>query len=236
MDYKLIYLARRNPAIAAEDWPRAWRSHAVFVSQFPVIGANISSMLYCARMLDPLLDGARFDPPGAACDYDGVAVVSSASPEALAAGISPARAAIDEDELRVFSSNVVNFSFNCVEELVQGGAPGGAAVIRFLAPKAGSSREDFLAHLRGRHTVIATRAADASGRVTRYVQNGLTEEPPPGYPFGSITETWFADAADAVRSFVDGAFAPVVADLPAFCDPQRSVTLVTNVIHRWPRT
>jgi EthD domain len=239
MDYKLIYLARRNPSIRAEDWPRAWRSHAKFVSQFPVIGANIDSMFYCARQLEPMLDGERFDPPGVAVDYDGVALVSSASPEALAAGISPARSAIDADELRVFSTYVKHFTFNCAEELVhvgpQGDAPAGAAVIRFLARKAGSSREDFLTHLRQHHAEIAIRAANASGSVTRYVHNRLTDEPPPGYPFDSITETWFATADDAAHSFVDNAFAPVSADLAKFCDLRRSVTLLTSVIHRWPR-
>lgn len=234
MDFKLIYLARRNPSIRIEDWPRAWRSHAVFASQFPVIGGRISSLFYCSRTAS--LPGVPFDPPGLSRDYDGVAVVSSPSAEDLGGDMSAEdRARIDEDELRVFDALTPTFSFRCEETLVHGGAPGSAAVIRFLARKAGGSREDFLARWGDGHAAIATRAADAAGTVTRYVHDELRAPPPPGYPFDGVTETWFASPEDAARSFVDAALAPVAQDLAAFCDLERSVTVLTHVIHRWPR-
>ena len=237
MEFKLIYLARRNPLIMAQDWPRTWRSHAVFVSQFPAVTASLGRLFYCDRVREPMLDGAPYNPPGAALDYDGVAVVSSSSADRLRGEMSPEnRAKIDRDELRVFSTYTVNFSFYCKELLVRGGEPGRAAVIRFLARKAGSSRGAFLAHWSGQHAEIATRTADAAPSVTRYVHDDLTGHAPPGYPFDGITETWFANTDDAVRSFVDDALAPLARDLPAFCDMGRTVTMLTSVIHRWPRT
>src|SRR5688500_12925714 len=134
MQFKLIYLAQRNPAVSEADWPRIWRSHAVFASQFPSLGAAITSLFYCSRMVEPMLDGRRFDPPEASRAYDGVAVVAADSREALEGALSPEdRARIFEDELRVFSTTSPNFSFFCQESLVWGGAPGQAAVIRFLA-------------------------------------------------------------------------------------------------------
>jgi hypothetical protein len=233
MDYKLIYLARRNPQISPDDWPRAWRSHAVFASQFPVIGARISRLFYCSRIHEPVLDGARVDPPGASRDYDGAAIIASPSPEGLGGELNPQdRARIFEDERRVFADLTPTFSFHCQETLVRGGAQGAAAVVRFLARKAGTSREDFLARWGGRHAEVA---AEAAATVTRYVQNRLREEPPPGYPFDGIEETWFATAEDATRALQDEAFAPVAADLAQFCDMDRSVTLLTRVIHRWPK-
>jgi hypothetical protein len=236
VDYKLIYLARRNPAIRPEDWPRAWRSHAVFASQFPVIGGRINGLFYCSRLASPTLDGAAFDPPGAARDYDGVAVVSSPSAADLGGELSAEdRVRIDQDELRVFDAHTPSFSFRCQETLVHGGAPGQAAVIRFLARKRGGSRDAFRERWSQGHAEIATRAANAAGTVTRYVHDDLVEPPPPGYPFDGITETWFASPDDAVRSFVGGALAPVAEDLAAFCDLDRSVTLLTHVVHRWPR-
>ncbi len=237
MDFKLIYLARRNPSIRAEDWPRTWRSHAVFVSQFPTVSASVGSLFYCTRVREPMLNGAPFEPPGAAVDYDGVAVVSSASADTLLrADMSPeTRAKIDQDELRVFSSYTPSFSFHCKELQVHGNAAGPAAVIRFLARKAGSSRDAFLAHLSGRHMDVARHSADAARTVTRHVHNDVTSEPPAGYPFDSITETWFASTDDAVHSFVDEAFAPLVEDLPVFCDMTQTVTMLTSVVHRWPR-
>ncbi|TAL00434.1 MAG: hypothetical protein EPO08_13695 [Rhodospirillaceae bacterium] len=235
MDVKLIYLAKRNPAIKAEDWPRTWRSHAVFASQFPIAGVSLTGLFYCSRMLTPTLNGTPVDPPGASLGYDGVAVVSSPSEAALRAELSPAdRAKIDQDELRVFSTYTPRFSFYCKEVLVHGGAHGQAAVIRFLARKAEDSREDFFAHWGRQHADIGKRAVEA-GAVTRYVHNSLLDEPPPGYPFDGITETWFANADDAVRSLLDGALAPLARDVPTFCDMERTVTMLTYVTHRWPR-
>jgi EthD domain len=237
MDFKLIYLARRNPSISPEDWPRTWRSHAVFVSQFPTVSASVGSLFYCSRMREPMLNGAPFNPPEASLDYDGVAVVGSASADTLLRGaMSPeTRAKIDQDELRVFSTYTPSFSFHCKELLVHGGAAGQAAVIRFLARKAGTSREAFFGYLSGPHRDLARRAADAARTVIRYVHNGVTDEPPVGYPFDAITESWFASTDHAVHSFVDEAFAPLTDDLPAFCDMTRTVTLLTSVVHRWPR-
>lgn len=240
MEFKLIYLAKRNPAVSPEDWPRAWRSHAVFASQFPVLGARISSLFYCSRQFAPTLDGVRFDPPGANRDYDGVAVVASPSAESLAGDMTPEdRARILEDELRVFSAQTPDFSFRCRETLVQGAAPGAsqnrAAVFRFLVRKPGLTRDAFEARWSQGHAEVAARAAAAAGTVTRYVHDLVTEDPPPGYPFDGVAETWFATPEDAVRALIDEAFAPVAADLAQFCDLDRSVTLVTGVVHRWPR-
>lgn len=233
---KLIYLARRNPSAGAEDWPRLWRSHAAYAATILTLDARLSSLFYCARVLQPTLDGVSFDPPEAARDYDGVAIVSSDTDEVPEVEMTPeVRAKIDQDELRVFSTYVPRFSFRCEEVLGHGGAPGKAAVIRFLVRKAGSTSGAFLAHWGGRHAELAQRAADESGIVTRYVHDGLIEPPPPGYPFDGITETWFANAEDAVRSFTDDALAAVAQDLAAFCDREQSVTLLTYVIHRWPR-
>lgn len=236
MDYKLIYLARRNPSCKEEDWARHWRSHAVFCSQFPAVGAPISSLHYLSRQLQPMLNGVPFEPPGVA-DFDGVAIVASSSADSFVENHLPAdlRAKIDQDELRVFSTLTPNFSFPSEEVLVVGGKPGKAAVIRFLSRRAGDSREEFLARLGAAHADIARRSAEAVGTVTRYVHNRLRKDPPKGYPFDAIVETWFAAAEEAARSLVDDAFAPPARDLATFCDMKRTVTMLTYVSHSWPR-
>lgn len=236
MQFKLIYLARRNPAVSEADWPRIWRSHAVFASQFPSIGAAITSLFYCTRMVEPTLDGARFDPSGVSREHDGVAVVAADSQEALNGQLTPEdRARIYEDELRVFNTTSPNFSFFCQESLVYGGAPGQAAVIRFLARKSDMPAEEFAERWRREHGNLVTRAAGVAGTVTRYVHNSPVAEPPADYPIDGISETWFASGEDAVRSFADEAFAPVEKDLGEFCDLERSITMLTEVFYRWPK-
>ena len=235
MEYKLIYLAKRAAGVKAEDWPRHWRSHAVFASTIPSIGASLNSLFYCSRQLDPTVDGKPFEAPGASREYDGVAVVSSSALKSLAGALTPEnQAKIDEDERRVFSTLTPNFSFYCREALIHGKAHGAAAVIRFLARKAGTTREDFLARWNGPHAEIAKRAADAGG-ASRYVHDQLEREPPAGYPFDGITETWLPDAEAAAGALTSDAFAPVREDLAQFCDLDRSVTMLTYVTHRWPK-
>ena len=235
--FKVVYLAKRNPSVKAEDWPRTWRSHAAYAAQFPVIYAEFSSAYYCARVLQPSIKGVLIEPSEAARDYDGVAIVSSPTVDGVPREMPPEVAAkIDEDELRVFSTYVREFSFRCKEVVVHGDVPGKAVVIRLLARKTGLSRGEFLAHLNGRYAESAKSAADASGKVVRYVQNQVIEEPPPGYPFDGVTEIWFANTDDAAGSFADGALAPLAQQLPVFCDLKRSVTLLTSVVMRFPRT
>src|ERR1700733_6193993 len=72
--FKSIYLAKRNPSVRAEDWPRTWRSHAAYAAQFPVIYSDFSSIYYCARVLQPSSNGVPVDAPEASRDYDGVAL------------------------------------------------------------------------------------------------------------------------------------------------------------------
>jgi hypothetical protein len=236
MDYKLIYLARRNPACTAEDWPRHWRSHAVYCSQFAALSAAISSVHYCSRQLKPTLDGAPLNPPLAA-DYDGVAVIASKSADFFGDNAMPrdVRDKIDQDERRVFDTLTPNFSFLSEEVLVHGGEFGKGAVIRFLSRKRGSSPQEFHARLAAAHAELALKTIGTAGTVTRYVHNRLTSDPPIGYPFDGIVETWFASAEDAAHSLSDDALAPVTKDLTTFCDLQASVTMLTHVTHSWPR-
>lgn len=236
MQFKMIYLAKRNPAVSEEDWPRTWRSHAKFSSQFPSIGGAISSLSYCSRIFHPIVEGAPLDPPGADREHDGVAVVAADSPEALQGQLSPDdRERIFADERRVFQTLTPNFTFHCQEVMAWGGAPGQAAVIRFLKRKPGLTSEAFADRWNRDHAHIATRVAGVSRTVVRHVHNSPIAPPPPAYPIDGISETWFASGEDAARSLADEQFSQVGQDLAEFCDMERSITMLTEVIYRWPR-
>jgi uncharacterized protein (TIGR02118 family) len=237
--YKSIYLAKRNPSIAPEDWPKAWRSHPRTVAQMgsvgAAIGAAIDTINYCARVREPVLDGARIDPPGVSREHDGVAVVSSGSEDLLRIGLDrTGQEAVIADEVRVFGRPADEFSLACREVVSLGGPPGKAAVIRFLARKPGAASDQFVARWTGRHADLA-RVAVGPGKIVRYVQNLVVREPPAGYEFDGVSEAWFASVEDAVRSFADPALAPLSGDLADFCDLERSVTMLTEVIYRVPR-
>jgi hypothetical protein len=237
--YKSIYLAQRNPSIAPEDWPKAWRSHPREVAKLGDVGAQIGGAIetinYCARVREPTLDGRRVDPPGISRDHDGVAVVSSKSEALHAIGADrTGQEAVIADEVRVFGRPADEFSMACREVFALGGPPGAAAVHRFLARKPGVTQDALVARWAGPHAEMA-RAAMGDGHVVRYVLNRVDRRPPKGYAFDGVAETWFANVEDATRSLSDPALAPLIQDLTVDCDPAATVTMLTEVIFRVPR-
>jgi hypothetical protein len=215
--YKLIYLARRNPTVAREDWPRTWRSHAVFASQFPVIESGIEYMRDCNR-----IDGV--DLPDLSTAHDGVAMCASPKLEGInGIGFSAEdRPKIDQDELRVFDMLTPKFSYYCEEDVLRDGPIGEAAVWRFLKRRPDLSRAEFAARWDEHRPTPPT--------ATRYVRNHPVHDPLPLFPFDGIGECWFASVEDAVASVSGG------ARTPEFADPDGCVTMLTSVVHRWPKT
>jgi hypothetical protein len=215
MTCKLIYLARRARTVVREDWPRTWKSHAVFASQFPVLEAKIDWMRYCNRM--------EIGLPDISTAHDGVAVAASDTLEGLnGAGFSDAdRAKIDQDELRVFDMLTPNFTYYCREDVLRDGPLGEATVWRFLKRQPDLSRAEFAAAWDEHRPTPPT--------ALRYVRNHPVHDQLPLFPFDGIGECWFASAEEAIASVSNG------ARPPSFADPEGCVTLVTTVCHKWPK-
>jgi hypothetical protein len=221
---KLIYLARRNPGISREDWPKTWKSHAVFASQFAVAGSRIEWMRYCNRIDAPEL-------PLLSTAHDGVALINNGQNEpSLSPLPDDVRTALDTDELRVFDRLVTNFAFPCVETLLLDGLPGKAAVFVFL-PDASGLKD----RLDGSHADLVRTALPALAGVTRYAHNHPTHVPAPPFAFGAIVEMWFAAPEHAVRALSQGALEPVLADLASFARMDEAVIMLTAPCHAWPK-
>ncbi len=228
---KLIYLARRKPGISREDWPRTWRSHAVFASQFSVAGSRIEWMRYCNRIDSPQLDGAAVSLPMVSTAHDGVALINNGQ---NAPSLSPLpddlRAALDTDELRVFDRLVTNFAFPCVETLLLDGLPGKAAVFVFL-PEASGLKD----RLDGAHADVVRAALPGIAGLTRYAHNHPMHIPAPPFAFGAIVEMWFAAPDDALRALSQGMLDPVFADLATFAPMDEAVVMLTSPCHSFPK-
>lgn len=231
MVYKFIYLARRAADISRAEWPRTWKSHAIFASGFPALEASIGWLRYCNR-----IDTADF--PGLSQDHDGVGIAGAETLEALnGTGFSPDdRALIDADELRVFDMLTRHFTWYCTESTVIDGPRGEVALFSFLARRPGHSADDFRARFSA-HEGVAAAALSNHGKALRHAHNLPIGEPLPLFPFDGIAETWFADDASALAALADPdpALAPMSADRDSFCDPARSITVLTRTCHRWPR-
>jgi len=231
MAYKMLYLARRAPTVSWEDWPRTWKSHAVFASQFPAMDGTIDWMRYTTRIDDPSLG----DLP-VSTEHDGVSVAEAQDLDTfLGRGFTPdQRALIDADELRVFDRYTPRFSFYCTEQRVVDGPLGEAAVFRFLLRRPDLPRADFDAYLRGDHARLAAGQAAALG-ASRWAINFSIDAPPEDFPFDAIAECWFPTPQDAAAALRAEAMRAVTDDLAKVSLPDRGVTMLTRPTHRWPR-
>ena len=231
MGYKMLYLARRAPTVAWEDWPRTWKSHAIFASQFPAMTGTIDWMRYTTRIDDPALG----DLPVSTA-HDGVSVAEAPELDTFyGRGFTPEqRALIDQDELRVFDRYTPEFSFYCTEARLRDGPLGEAAIFRFLLRRPEVSREAFEAHLKGEHARLCAEAADGLG-ARRWALNLTLDTPPSAFPFEAIDECWFATAEDAARALNAPAMRALTEDLAKVCETPRNITLLTRPTHRWPK-
>lgn len=222
MAIKLIYLARRAATVAREDWPRTWKSHAIFASQFPALEAKIEWMRYCNR-----IDGV--DLPGVSDAHDGVAIAASDSLKGLNGAVfsDEDRALIDKDELRVFDMLTPNFTWYCEETQAQGDIAGEAAIYRFLMAKDGIGADDFHARWNDHN--------DRPQGAIRHVHNRPLREPLPLFPFCGIAESWFATEEEAIAALENPAPDDPARGMSTFCNMASSVTMVTKVCHRWPK-
>ncbi len=229
MAYKLIYLARRAGTVSWADWPRTWKSHAVFASQFPAMAGTIDWMRYTVRVDDP-----RFAALPVSAAHDGVCVAQAHDLATLRGeGFLPdQRARIDADELRVFDRHTPEFTFWCTETPVRDGPLGEAVVFRFLRRRAEVSRGAFDLALRNTYHETAASEPFAS---LRWVLNTAIEPPPLDFPFEAIEECWFSDVEEAARALGGAGRAGLIQRLSGVCDPDSIVTMLTHPTHRWPR-
>lgn len=232
MGYKMLYLARRAKDVAWEDWPRTWKSHAIFASQFPAMDGTIDWMRYTTRIDDPALG----DLP-VSIAHDGVSVAEAPVLDTFyGRGFSKEqRALIDQDELRVFDRYTPEFSFWATESLVRPGKPGEAAVFRFLKRRDGVSRADYDAYLKNDYARVCAEIADGIGAV-RWALNNTVDGPPVDFPFEAIDECWFESIEEGAAALRSPTMDKLTDSLAAVTEPERSITMFTRPTHRWPKT
>jgi hypothetical protein len=231
MAYKMLYLARRAHNVAWEDWPRTWKSHAVFASQFPAMDGTIHWMRYTTRVDDPRV--ARL---AVSTVHDGVSVAEAPVLDTFyGKGFSQEqRALIDQDELRVFDRYTPEFSFWAKDCRAVDGPVGEAAIFRFLPRKAGVAREVFDRFLESEYGKLCAEVSGALG-AQRWALNLTVDGPPRDFPFEAIDECWFASVDDAVAAFDRPEIARLPEALAEVCEMDRSITMLTRTTHRWPR-
>lgn len=230
MGWKMIYLARRNPALAPEQFPQAWREHSALGAGCTNVRDKVLSVTQCSRVLDgPAL-------PGAATDYDGVNLLVLRDLQA-ATGIwndAETLAIMRPDEPRVFSTYVREFTLVCEEQVVRDAPRTGTCLVGFLRRRENLSVADWRLRLL-QPPPSAWMTSGLFAQAPRVVLNAVHLPPPPGYEYDAICEWWF-DSADDARAAVGprDLREQLPASLAAAADLARSVFMLTRVTHSRP--
>ena len=222
MHWKMIYLARRNPALAPEDFAAAWRGHSALGRQCRNVQDKVLGVTQCARLL------VR-SPAGASTQYDGVNLLRLRDRAAADDIWSDAEtlAIMRPDEPRVFDRYVRDFTLVAREQVLREGPAGDAVLLGFLRRLPRVAPADF-----GR---ALAQAGVPWPQARRVVLNTVEPQRPPDYDFDAIVEWWFDDA-EALRAAlgIGGLRRALPLLMTVVCDPAAPVFMATGVSHRRP--
>jgi len=221
--WKMIYLAKRNTALAPEDFPQAWREHSALGRQCRNVQDKVRTVRQCSRVLDrPGM------PNGASIDYDGVNLLSLRDRQAADDiwNDEETLRIMRPDEPRVFSTYVRDFTLVAEERVLVDGEETGVCVVLFL--RAREAQRLQAGDLIG-------VAGSPWAAVTRLVWNVVAGEPLPGYEYDAIVEAWFPSVEAVADAFGRvSVWARLPGGLADQIDATRSVCLLTHVTHRRP--
>jgi hypothetical protein len=195
MTHKLIYLARRNPAIPEKDFGETWKSHSLLAS---TLGSNFSRHFTRVRQCIKVYEANV--PAEFTNDHDGAALLTMKSWEDLRAARShpDAVSTMRNDELRVFAEFAGNFTMAAQEIAHQGKGEGAAALLHFLRRTPSIEAADFEARWQ-RQSAVAYDL-DKGHAACGLVLSRTIETPGPRYDFAAISETWFPSVDQALAA------------------------------------
>ena len=218
MTGKMIYLARRNPALTSEEFATRWMKHA------KVVGAGAPEALTEIRT-------ARYCLASGAQEYDGVGLLSLASLNSIP---TMHRALVGTevslaDELRTFSTYVKDFSVYCAEEAVCDTPPTTHAVLHFVRRSDTIGPSAFASAWRDHARQLGQ---SLEGVLRRQVLNHVIAPAPPGYGFDGVHELW-CDSSTAAAD-ITAELITLRPDVTEWMSPRTGVMLSTETTLSWP--
>ena len=222
VQWKMRYLARRNPALAEGDFAQAWREHSALGRQCRNVQDKVLGVTQCTRIMGG-------NPSGANTDYDGVNLLQLRD-LGVASDIwndPETRAIMRPDEPRVFDRYVRDFTLVAHEQVLTDLPPGNALLVGFVRRVPGLAPAEFVEGL--------AKLPTPWPQTGRVVLNVVELERPVGYDFDAIVEWWFQDAEALGVAIMPGDVRTQVArSMGHLCDMDASVWMATQVTHRRP--
>jgi EthD domain len=223
MPFKLVYLARRNPALTPEAFPEAWKSHSRLASQFSsTLGTHYSRVIQCLKAYQVQV------PEGFLNDIDGVAMLTMKSWEDLQATRSDANvnSVLRDDEPRVFADYVDRSMLAVDESVLMDKGPGRYALLSFLPVNAHSNQSELYKVWSGAH---AEELMDACHVAVGYHQCRVVDHPGVPYAFGGLAELWTSTLDDALSIAYSPGYAKAMAGLRRVADLPNALSMVVQI-------
>ena len=223
--WKMIYLAKRNPKLAPNEFAQAWREHSALGKECRNVQDKVLGVKQCTSVLSMGLANAL---SGIHADADGVNLLQIRDLQ-VASDIwhdPETQAIMKPDELRVFDRYVRDFTMVAQENVLVAGTPGQAVLVGFL-------RQVPTGHESNLRQALSDFSEWNFGQ--RLVLDWVQEGQPEGYNFDAIVEWWFEDANQLIERL-----SPVAVQiqlqtaLDNLCHLQSSVFMATQVTHQRP--
>jgi hypothetical protein len=226
MPFKITYLARRNPKIAAEDFPEAWRSHSRLASTLVnTLGKHFTRVRQCVKVYDAKVPAEYVN------QHDGAALLTMKSwDDLLKARYHPdALKTMHDDEPRVFADYVKNFTMAAEETKYMEKREGSAALLHFVVRGDGVEPKAFEAAWTGDYVnrILGLDIVDKTA--AGFALNRVIDTPGPDYNFAGISELWFDDVPQAEAAASDEGHRAAMRALDPVVDRSRTVSLLIRL-------
>lgn len=226
MAFKLIYLAKRNPAIVPADFPEAWRSHSRLASTLAqTMGQHFVRVRQCIKAHEADVPAEYHN------EHDGTALLTLRSWDSLVkARYHPdALRIMHADEPRVFAGHVAPWTMAAEEVRLIEKREGNAALVHFFPRGRDCDAYTFQEKWTGEYADrIGSLQKVATGAAV-FALNHVLDAPSPAYTFAGVSELWFDDLESARAVAWDPAHRAALHGIHSLCDPVRCVSLLIRV-------
>lgn len=223
--WKMIYLAKRNPKLAAHEFEQAWREHSALGKQCRNVQDKVLGVTQCTSVLSkgivPSLKGIH-------ANADGVNLLQIRDLQ-VASDIwndPETQAIMKPDELRVFDRYVRDFTLVAKEEVVVNVPAGNAVLVGFLSQLSKDTEQQLW------QSLLEFSEWNFGKRL---VLNSVQPDRPKGYNYDAIVEWWFDDSKQLLTCLDQTDVQTHLQNaIGSLCNLQSSVFMATQVTHRRP--
>jgi hypothetical protein len=223
--WKMIYLAKRNPQLAATEFEQAWREHSALGKQCRNVQDKVLGVAQCTSVLSM---GIANTLSGIHTQADGVNLLQIRDLQ-VASDIwhdPETQAIMKPDELRVFDRYVREFTLVAQEDVLVNVPSGQSVLVGFISELPTDATTNF-------RMALADFSNWNFGQ--RLVVNKVQADRPAGYNYDAIVEWWFEDTHQMLQRLNQEAVQLQLQNaMGHLCNLNQSVFMATQVTHRRP--